>query len=33
MSYGYNHDRRHSTIGMMGPINYETTAATNREAA
>ena len=32
--YGfYNHDRRHSTIGMMSPINYENTAAPNREAA
>lgn len=32
--YGfYNHDRRHSTIGMMTPINYEHTAAPNREAA
>ena len=32
--YGfYNHDRRHSPIGMMSPINYENTAAPNREAA
>ena len=32
--YGfYNHDRRHSTIGMMSPINYENTAAPDREAA
>lgn len=32
--YGfYNHDRRHSTIGMMSPITYEITAAPNREAA
>ena len=32
--YGfYNHDRRHSTIGMMSPINYENTTAPNREAA
>lgn len=32
--YGfYNHDRRHSTIGMVSPINYETTAATEPEAA
>ena len=32
--YGfYNHDRRHSTIGMMSPINYENTAALDREAA
>lgn len=32
--YGfYNHDRRHSTIGMMSPIDYETTAATELEAA
>ena len=26
--YGfYNHDRRHSSAGMMSPINYENTAA------
>lgn len=32
--YGfYNHDRRHSTIGMVSHINYENTAAPNREAA
>ena len=32
--YGfYNHDRRHSTIGMMSPINYENTTAPDREAA
>jgi transposase InsO family protein len=32
--YGfYNHDRRHSTVGMMSPITYENTAAPNREAA
>lgn len=32
--YGfYNHDRRHSTIGMMSPVNYENTAAPHREAA
>ncbi len=32
--YGfYNHDRRHSTIGMMSPINYENTAAPDREVA
>jgi transposase InsO family protein len=32
--YGfYNHDRRHSTIGMISPINYENTAATDQEAA
>ncbi len=29
----YNHDRRHSTIGMVSPINYENTAAPDREAA
>jgi transposase InsO family protein len=32
--YGfYNHDRRHSTIGMVSPINHENTAAPDREAA
>ena len=32
--YGfYNHDRRHSTIGMVSPITYENTAASDREAA
>jgi transposase InsO family protein len=33
--YGfYNHDRRHSTIGMVPPVTYENnTAAPNREAA
>ena len=35
--YGfYNQDRRHSTIGMMSPINYENThntTAPNQEAA
>jgi putative transposase len=33
--YGfYNHDRRHSTIGMVSPITYEnTTAVPDREAA
>lgn len=32
--YGfYNHDRRHSTIGMVSPISYETAAATEPEAA
>ncbi len=32
--YGfYNHDRRHSTIGMVSPISYENTAAPDRDAA
>jgi putative transposase len=32
--YGfYNHDRRHSSAGMMGPINYENTAVPDREVA
>ena len=32
--YGfYNHDRRHSSAGMMSPINYENTAAPDRDAA
>jgi len=32
--YGfYNHERRHSSAGMMSPINYENTAAPDREAA
>ena len=32
--YGfYNHDRRHSSADMKSPINYEQTAAPNREAA
>ncbi len=32
--YGfYNHDRRHSSAGMMSPITYENTAAPAREAA
>lgn len=32
--YGfYNHNRRHSSAGMMSPINYENTAAPDREAA
>ena len=32
--YGfYNRDRRHSTISMVSPINYENTADHNREAA
>lgn len=32
--YGfYNHDRRHSTIGMLSPVNYENTTAANRQAA
>jgi putative transposase len=32
--YGfYNHQRRHSAAAMMSPINYENTAAPDREAA
>ena len=32
--YGfYNHERRHSSAGMMSPIHYENTAAPAREAA
>lgn len=32
--YGfYNHERRHSSAGMMSPVSYENTAAPNREAA
>jgi transposase InsO family protein len=32
--YGfYNHHRRHSSAGMMSPINYENTAAPDRKAA
>jgi transposase InsO family protein len=32
--YGfYNHERRHSAAGMMSPVNYENTAAPDREAA
>lgn len=32
--YGfYNHDRRHSTIGMVSPVNYENTVAPTRDAA
>lgn len=32
--YGfYNHQRRHSSASMMSPINYEKTAAPDREAA
>jgi putative transposase len=32
--YGfYNHERRHSSAGMMSPVSYENTAAPDREAA
>lgn len=32
--YGfYNHERRHSSAGMMSPVNYENTAAPTRKAA
>lgn len=32
--YGfYNHQRRHSSAGMMNPVNYENTATPTREAA
>ncbi len=32
--YGfYNHERRHSSAGMMSPITYENTAAPDRDAA
>lgn len=32
--YGfYNHQRRHSAIGMMSPVDYENTAVTEPEAA
>ena len=32
--YGfYNHDRRHSSAGMMSPVSYENTTAPDREAA
>jgi putative transposase len=32
--YGfYNHDRRHSSAGMMSPVNYENTAAPDQQAA
>ncbi len=32
--YGfYNHERRHSSAGMMSPVNYENTAAPDQEAA
>ncbi|WP_432560432.1 integrase core domain-containing protein [Granulicoccus sp. GXG6511] len=32
--YGfYNHDRRHSTIGLVSPIQYETTTASKPDAA
>lgn len=29
----YNHQRRHSSAGMMNPVNYENTATPTREAA
>ncbi len=32
--YGfYNHERRHTSAGMMSPVNYENTVAPDREAA
>jgi putative transposase len=32
--YGfYNHDRRHSAVDMMSPIEYESSAASDREVA
>ena len=32
--YGfYNHQRRHSSAGMMSPVSYENTTAPDREAA
>lgn len=32
--YGfYNHERRHSSAGMMSPVSYENTAAPDQEAA
>lgn len=32
-SYGFSHhQRRHSTIGMTSPINYDQAAAPNRDA-
>ena len=32
--YGfYNHERRHSSAGMMSPVTYENTAAPDRDAA
>jgi hypothetical protein len=29
----YNHERRHSSAGMMSPVSYENTAAPTQEAA
>lgn len=32
--YGfYDHERRHSSAGMMSPVNYENNAAPYRQAA
>lgn len=29
----YNHERRHSSAGIMSPVSYENTAAPTQEAA